>query len=137
MPYISPALAITSPNVTHTCRHMCWRAGLSTSPKNPLKYWEKIDVSHYHDLLLRVVSNPTFRPYHAQDVNLTRLTPSMKKSARCFARKIVYDLDRHRPWVVKDPRMLLFTHFWLRQVRHLAAWISLAFTTLEQTPRCV
>lgn len=92
-------------------------AGLSTSPTNRLKYWEKIDVSHYHDMMLRWVSDSNFRPYHAQGVNMAKLTPAMKQSFQCFISKIVYDLDRHRPWVLKDPRMLLFSEQWLQQVR--------------------
>lgn len=97
--------------------------GLSTSPTNRLKYWEKIDVSHYHDQLLRVISDQRFRPYHAQGVNMTRMTPAINRSFSCFISKIIYDLDRHKPWVLKDPRMMLFTQNWLQQVRSLAAVI--------------
>ena len=92
-------------------------AGLSTSPTNRLKYWEKIDVSHFHDMLLRVVADPQFKPYHAQGVDMSRLTGAMNTTLTCFISKIVKDLNRHRPWVIKDPRMLLFAEQWLAQVR--------------------
>ena len=74
-------------------------------------------MSHFHDMLLRAVSDARFRPYHAQNVNLSKLTPQMKQSLRCFAGRVAKDSDRHQPWVLKDPRMLLFTEFWLRKVR--------------------
>lgn len=95
-------------------------AGLSTSPTNRLKYWEKLDVSHFHDMLLRAISDSQFKPYHAQGVNMTRMTPPMQETLNCFVRKIVKDLDRHKPWVIKDPRMLLSEH-WLAQVCRLSA----------------
>ena len=93
------------------------RAGLSTSPTNRLKYWEKIDVSHFHDMLLRAVADSRFKPYHAQGVDMSRLTPEMNSTLTCFIGKIVKDLDRHRPWVIKDPRMLLFADQWIAQVQ--------------------
>ena len=86
-------------------------------------------MSHYHDLLLRVVSDARFRPYHAQGVNLVKMTPAIKRSFRCFISKIVYDLDRHRPWVLKDPRMMLFTQHWLQQARTLTQLLRLMSMT--------
>lgn len=94
---------------------MC--AGLSTSPTNRLKYWEKLDVSHYHDLLLGYLSDKRFRPYQAQGVDRRKMTEAMHQSLECFVGKTIYDLDRHWPWVLKDPRMMLFADSWLQRVR--------------------
>jgi hypothetical protein len=67
-------------------------------------------------MLLRVVSDPQFRPYHAQGVDMGRMTPKIASSFECFVSKMISDQNRHRPWVLKDPRMLLFTKNWLEQV---------------------
>lgn len=91
-------------------------AGLSTSPTNRLKYWEIIDVTHFHDIVLSWVTDNKFRPYHAQGVNKALLSKDRKETISCFARKTVHDLNRHRPWVLKDPRMLLFAQHWIRHV---------------------
>ena len=31
---------------------------------------------------------------------------------QCFGRKLVANMDRHRPWVLKDPRMALTMPLW-------------------------
>lgn len=74
-------------------------------------------MSHYHDLLLGALSDKRFRPYQAQGVDRRKMTKAMRQSLKCFVSKIVYDLDRHWPWVLKDPRMMLFADSWLPRVR--------------------
>eukprot|EP00892_Ulva_mutabilis_P006490 jgi/Ulvmu1/4212/UM019_0191.1 len=90
--------------------------GLSTSPTNRLKYWEIIDVTHFHDIVLSWVSDHNFKPYHAQGVNMGLLSDDRKQTISCFAKKTVRNLDRHRPWVLKDPRMLLFAEQWIQHM---------------------
>lgn len=41
---------------------------------------------------------------------------------RCVVRRIVADLERHPPWVLKDPRLSLFADVWLAEVRRAAFW---------------
>ena len=91
-------------------------AGLSTSHTNRLKYWEKIDVTHFHDMVLSWVTDPNFKPYHAQGVDMNQLSDGNRDNLKCFAKKVIKDLDRHKPWVLKDPRMLLFADFWIKEV---------------------
>lgn len=87
-----------------------------------MKYWERIDVTHFHDMVLQWVTDPQYRPYHAQGVDMSKLTRAKSDNLKCFARKIVRDLDRHKPWVLKDPRMLLFADHWIREVWLLKSW---------------
>jgi hypothetical protein len=48
---------------------------------------------------------------------MTRMTPAIRSSFKFFVSKIVDDQNRHRPWVLKDPRMMVFTKDWPEQVR--------------------
>jgi hypothetical protein len=92
-------------------------AGLSTSPKNRLKYWEKLNVSHFHEMALSWITDRAFKPFQAQGIHMGALTADQRSKINCFARKTVKDLNRHTPWVLKDPRMLLFSKFWVDAVR--------------------
>lgn len=73
-------------------------------------------MTHFHDIVLSWVTDHNFKPYHAQGVNKSLLSEDRKETISCFAQKTVRDLDRHRPWVLKDPRMLLFAEHWIRHV---------------------
>lgn len=92
-------------------------AGLSTSPKNRLKYWEKLNTSHFHEIALGWITDRRFHPFQAQGIKMGALTPEQRSRIHCFVRRTVRDLDRHHPWVLKDPRMLHFTRFWVQAVR--------------------
>ena len=48
---------------------------------------------------------------------MSRLTPELKATLSCFIGKIVKDLNRHHPWVIKDPRMLLLADHWIPRVQ--------------------
>jgi hypothetical protein len=37
---------------------------------------------------------------------------------QCFARKQLQDMDRHEPWVMKDPRMALAMPLWRPLIPH-------------------
>lgn len=90
-------------------------ARLSTSARNRLKYWEMLDVSHFHEMLLSKMTNPRFKPFHAQNFNISQWTGEAQHALDCFIGKVYQDLGRHRPWVIKDPRMVLFAHHWVKQ----------------------
>lgn len=67
-------------------------------------------------MVLSWVTDPKFKPYHAQGVDMGKLSSHNRDNLKCFAKKVIKDLDRHKPWVLKDPRMLLFADFWIKQV---------------------
>lgn len=43
------------------------------------------------------------------------LTPILQ----CFARKYIKDMERHPPWVMKDPRMALTMPLWRPHIKDL------------------
>ena len=67
-------------------------------------------------MVLSWVTDPNFKPYHAQGVDMNQLSIGNRDNLKCFAKKVIRDLDRHKPWVLKDPRMLLFADFWIKEV---------------------
>ena len=38
---------------------------------------------------------------------------------QCFAQKHVADMNRHQPWVIKDPRMALVMPLWRKHIHDL------------------
>jgi hypothetical protein len=40
-------------------------------------------------------------------------------SLQCFAKKQIEDMNRHQPWVMKDPRMALTMPLWRRYIPSL------------------
>lgn len=60
-----------------------------------------------------------------------KLTSKNKDNLKCFAKKIVKDLDRHKPWVLKDPRMLFFTDFWIKEVRPSSPFLIIQASCLS------
>lgn len=67
-------------------------------------------------MVLGWVTDPNFKPYHTQGIDMNQLTDRNRDNLQCFAKKVIKDLDRHKPWVLKDPRMLLFADFWITEV---------------------
>ena len=60
---------------------------------------------------------PVSAGWHAQDIDFTRMTPALQRKLDCQVFNTVKsNLNRHPPWVMKDPRVLFFAQDWLRQV---------------------
>lgn len=86
---------------------------------NKLKYYEPFVVSLFHDAFLGKFVDTRFRPYHGQDLNFTSMTVDDRDKLDCFARKYVRDMERHPPWVMKDPRMALTMPLWRPHIKDL------------------
>lgn len=85
---------------------------ISINHNNKLKYYEPFAVSFFHDAFLAKFTDKRFRPYHGQSLNFDSMTEEDKEQFSCFAKKQMADMNRHQPWVMKDPRMALVMPLW-------------------------
>ncbi|MEA1051614.1 sulfotransferase [Lamprobacter modestohalophilus] len=81
----------------------------SASDSNPKGHWERVDVMQFNDAL--------FRPVSASWWQLSRFnSASIPAEARADfekkARNLILNLDAHRPWVLKDPRLCVLFPCW-------------------------
>lgn len=76
---------------------------------NPKGHWERVDVMQFNDALLRSVGASWWQ--------LSRFSPAnIPAKARTEfeqqARNLILNLDAHRPWVLKDPRLCVLFPCW-------------------------
>ncbi|MBK5941832.1 sulfotransferase family protein [Halochromatium roseum] len=79
------------------------------SESNPKGHWERVDVMQFNDALFRSVSASWWQ--------LSRFCPAnIPAEARAEferqARNLILNLDAHRPWVLKDPRLCVLFPCW-------------------------
>src|SRR6476660_9589391 len=80
--------------------------GIATDPnaENPKGFWERRDVRAVCDGLLH---SGGFDWWRISDFDPARI-PEEERAARVEEfRNIVFNLDAHRPWVMKEPRLCL------------------------------
>lgn len=81
-------------------------------PNNQLKYWERPSVfSYHHDFLYRHMPRGII-PTSGLGLNLKRVSQCESQGFNCFVAKELNHLERHQPWVIKDPRMPLLMELW-------------------------
>jgi GT2 family glycosyltransferase/glycosyltransferase involved in cell wall biosynthesis len=78
--------------------------------ENPKGFWERRDVRDVNDGLLFAANADWHRVGRFEIGDI----PEEKRQAyETEARRIVLELEAHRPWVVKEPRFCLLLPFWL------------------------
>ena len=82
---------------------------LPATPDNPKGYWERIDVLQLHEFVLEQLDADWDR---VSAVNMERIGPELREIFRQRAHGILQDLNGHRPWVMKDPRLCLLLPLW-------------------------
>lgn len=83
---------------------------LPATPDNPKGYWERIDVLQLHEWILEKLNADW---YLVSTVNPYQIDPELRETFTQRARQILQDMDSHRPWVMKDPRLCLLLPLWL------------------------
>ncbi len=83
------------------------------NPENPTGFWERRDVRVENDAVLRSANADWWK---VADFNLDQVPDDANVRFDANVQKIVHDLDNHRPWVVKEPRLCLLFPMWRRHV---------------------
>lgn len=78
-------------------------------PDNPAGFWERADVHELHEELFATLGT-AWHTVSEDDVG--RLDAANRRRFEHRLRAIVDGLDRHRPWLVKDPRLCLLLPLW-------------------------
>ena len=84
---------------------------LSAGDDNPKGVWERKDVHALNNFVLNS-SGCAWNRVSAFDVG--ELASDIQDEFVTRARRIVLEMDAHRPWVIKDPRMCLVLPLWRR-----------------------
>ncbi|MCP4903175.1 MAG: hypothetical protein GY906_39945 [bacterium] len=79
------------------------------SHENPKGFWERRDIRNMNDELLRSAGADWDR---LGDLDLGLLPDEARERYSSKARALVGDLDAHRPWVVKEPRLCILFPLW-------------------------
>lgn len=88
--------------------------GISTgaNPENPKGFWERRDVRALNDWVLHSAGCDWNR---VAQFDAGALPEAVVEEFRSVAGKLVLELDAHRPWFLKEPRLCLLLPLW-RQV---------------------
>jgi len=81
------------------------------NPENPKGFWERRDVRDENDAVLWSSGADWWK---VADFSLEQVPAGARKRFARNVPKIVRDLEAHRPWVVKEPRLCLLLPMWLR-----------------------
>ena len=76
---------------------------------NPKGFWERNDVYTLDKEILKTIGADWYKVAH---LDLSKLTEEDRAAFEQKARVIIQNLDAHRPWVLKDPRMCLLLSLW-------------------------
>ncbi|WP_211353912.1 glycosyltransferase [Thiohalocapsa marina] len=80
---------------------------------NPKGFWERTDVSGLNDDLLRELDCRWDDIAHLSPQDFDRLWPEPLLDR---LQQVLFQLDTHRPWVLKDPRLCLTLPVWRRHL---------------------
>ncbi len=83
--------------------------GIGASHENPKGFWERKDVRKLNDYVLHSLSCDW---NIVSKFNLENISPETIQDFSKEAEKIVLNLDAHRPWFIKEPRMCLLSELW-------------------------
>src|SRR6185436_12882259 len=100
--------------LTHLLSRMGCHAGTPESLKpgdtaNERGYWERWDVWGLNEQIL-AAAGASWR--EVADLDLGSLAEDVRQKLEVHARDLVADLDEHRPWVLKDPRLCVLLPLW-------------------------
>ena len=79
------------------------------APDNEKGFWERSDVRDLNDALLSA-QDSSWQNIYGFDTN--RIDPQILDEYLRKVRKIIFQMDTQRPWVVKDPRLCLTFPLW-------------------------
>ncbi len=79
-------------------------AATEANDENPKGFWERRDVRDVCDGLLL---GGGFDWWHIADLDLDRISDDARQEQLDAFHRIVLQMDAHRPWVVKEPRLSL------------------------------
>ncbi len=84
-------------------------ASIGFDHDNPKGFWERKDALAINDALLKRqhCEWSQIAPWQSENVTLEN-APKLKQAIRA----LVLNLDAHRPWVLKDPRLCLTLPYW-------------------------
>lgn len=78
-------------------------------PDNPAGFWERTDVHELHEEVFAALGTAW---HTVSEEDLGRLGAADRQRFENRLGAIVDRLDRHRPWLVKDPRLCLLLPLW-------------------------
>lgn len=80
--------------------------GMSTgaNPENPKGFWERRDVRFLNDAVLHSVGCDWDR---VSCLDLAAVPPEMGEAFDEVAKRTLLEMDAHRPWFIKEPRLCL------------------------------
>ncbi|RKT44463.1 glycosyltransferase [Thiocapsa rosea] len=82
---------------------------LGANDENPKGFWERRDVLELDESLLRAGGADWDR---VADFALDKIPEDAREAFRRQAQALILELDAHRPWVVKEPRLSLLAPLW-------------------------
>ncbi len=91
------------------CYYGSEEASMVTAPDNPKGFWERKDVMAANDLILDVAGGNWWEVY---DLDIQKISEADRSLIDTEIRDIIFRLDSHRPWFIKDPRLCLTLPFW-------------------------
>ncbi len=85
-------------------------ASTGANQENPKGFWERRDVRVLNDMVLHSVGADWDR---LSNFSLTQVPEATRVRFDHDARKIILELDAHRPWFLKEPRICVLPELWL------------------------
>jgi hypothetical protein len=87
--------------------------GISTgaNEENPKGFWERRDVRNLNDAVLHAVGCDWNR---ILEFDVERIPQSIVDDFTLHAAKLALEMDAHRPWFIKEPRLCLLLPLWRR-----------------------
>ena len=79
---------------------------------NPKGFWERKDVMDLNNKILHDHQATWNDPYKLKDIKINSLLYSKD------IKNIIYKLEPHRPWFIKDPRFCLTYKCWANELEH-------------------
>lgn len=89
--------------------------GMSTgaNSENPKGFWERRDIRLLNDAVLHSVGCDWDR---VSALDLAAVPEEMQEAFDEVARRILLEMDAHRPWFIKEPRLCLLLPLWRRHL---------------------
>jgi O-antigen biosynthesis protein len=80
--------------------------------ENPKGFWERKDVMVLNNKILHDHHATWDNPYKLKDIKINNLLYSNE------IKNIIFKLEPHRPWFIKDPRFCLTYNCWANELEH-------------------
>ena len=87
-------------------------ASIGFNDENPKGFWERSDVIKCNEEILKYYNCSWDRLEEWKFQPVIKKTPKELENTTGWMKNIVLEMDAHRPWVVKDPRMCITFPYW-------------------------